>query len=154
MRSSPNRKRPAHPSPVNRHNQPVVLFVTACTKAKARVLACDEVFHAIQRVWSTTREWRVAEFVLMPEHVHMFCVPGVHHPESINVWTRYWKRALGDEIAGLRGRWLRDAWDTQMRDADHFREKLHYMRENPVRRGLVSSADEWKYRGELHAVRW
>jgi len=29
-----------------------------------------------------------------------------------------------------------------------------YVRNNPVRAGLVEKAEDWKYQGELHKLRW
>jgi len=47
-----------------------------------------------------------------------------------------------------------DVWDTQMRDADHYREKLSYMRQNPVRKGLAKQWEAWPHRGVQHLIHW
>jgi hypothetical protein len=47
-----------------------------------------------------------------------------------------------------------DVRDTQMRDANHYTEKLSYMRQNPVRKELAGHWEEWPHRGVLHVIRW
>jgi REP element-mobilizing transposase RayT len=50
--------------------------------------------------------------------------------------------------------WLTDHWDTRMRNASSYEEKWNYIRDNPVRKGLVASADDWPYQGEVFELRW
>ncbi len=51
-------------------------------------------------------------------------------------------------------RWQADFWDTQMRDGDQYHRKWLYVRENPVRAGLVADADAWPFQGEVHSLWW
>jgi hypothetical protein len=60
----------------------------------------------------------------------------------------------GQKDVTLKGVWQRDIWDTQIRDLDHYTEKLSYMRMNPVRRGLAATPDAWPYAGKLRDVVW
>ena len=48
----------------------------------------------------------------------------------------------------------RDQWDTQLRAGDSYAIKWEYIRNNPVRKGLVVHADDWPYQGELNILRW
>jgi len=150
----PKRRYPAHPAPVERFNEHVVVFCTACIKDRGAALNNDAAVQAVCLAWQEACQWRVGEFLCMPDHVHLFCVPGVPHPESVKRWCRYWKRLAGQHLPALKGRWQMDVWDTQMRDADHYTEKLSYMRQNPVRKELTTHWEEWPYRGVLHVVRW
>mgnify|MGYP003875432317 CR=1 FL=1 len=50
--------------------------------------------------------------------------------------------------------WQRDFWDTQLRRGESYSAKWKYVRHNPVRAGLVPSADLWPYQGELNVLRW
>ena len=67
---------------------------------------------------------------------------------------RYWKRLAGEVCPELVGRWQKDCWDTQMRDLDHYTEKLSYVRMNPVRGGLAQEPEDWPHRGRLCEIRW
>jgi hypothetical protein len=54
----------------------------------------------------------------------------------------------------LPWRWQPNCWDTQMRSVEHFRERWEYVRQNPVRAGLVARPDDWPWQGEMHVVGW
>ena len=150
----PKRRYPVHPVPVERFNQPVVVFCTVCILDGHPLLNNDMAMKAIQLAWQDAKQWQVGEFMLMPDHLHFFCVPGVLHPENVKKWCRFWKRMTGQHSTELKGRWQMDVWDTQMRDADHYTEKLSYMRQNPVRGGLASDWTEWPFKGVMHEIRW
>ncbi len=46
--------------------------------------------------------------------------------------------------------WQRAFWDTQLRNSDSYSTKWDYIRNNPVRHGLVEDAGAWPYQGELN----
>ncbi len=58
---------------------------------------------------------------------------------------------LSKEVQPL---WQRDFWDTQLRDIRHYDDKWHYVRNNPVRKGLVANVDAWPYQGCLNELMW
>jgi REP element-mobilizing transposase RayT len=41
-----------------------------------------------------------------------------------------------------------------MRSEGDFAEKLRYVRENPVRKGLVKTPEEWRFGGRVEELRW
>jgi hypothetical protein len=42
-------------------------------------------------------------------------------------------------------KWQRDFFDHRLRGGEGFDEKAHYVRQNPVRAGLVDKASNWKF---------
>jgi putative transposase len=48
----------------------------------------------------------------------------------------------------------RDCWDRQLRTGESYAQKWEYVRNNPVRKGLVAAADDWPYQGELNVLVW
>ena len=50
--------------------------------------------------------------------------------------------------------WQRNCWDRQLRTGESYSQKWEYVRNNPVRRGLVTCADDWPYQGELNVLEW
>ena len=150
----PTRKSPAHPPPVERFNEPVVVLVTVCAKSRQDVFANVLTHDAIRLAWKQARQWSVGPYTLMPDHVHLFCVPGVPHPEGIKIWVGYWKRLVSVSNPHLKDVWLRDTWDTQMRSREHYSEKCSYVAMNPVRRGLAATPEDWPFSGCMTPVMW
>lgn len=50
--------------------------------------------------------------------------------------------------------WQSGCWDTQMRTRDQYENKWLYVRNNPVRKGLSESADDWLYQGVVSDLQW
>ena len=149
-----NRKHPAHPAPVERFNEPVVLYVTVCAEQRKPILANVEVQSALLSIWPEADHWQVIEYLLMPDHLHLFCTPGKHEHLSVKRWAKYWKYLFSCENPALKSIWQRDCWDTQMRTYELLEEKRHYVRQNPVRAGFVERAEDWPWRGTPYDFRW
>ena len=78
--------------------------------------------------------------LLMPDHLHTLMVfsPGQEMVKVISDWKRYLARHA-------RLRWQRDFFDHRIRNEASLQEKWHYIWQNPVRAGLVTTADQWPY---------
>jgi hypothetical protein len=50
--------------------------------------------------------------------------------------------------------WQPDCWDTQIRDGEHYHERWDYIRQNPVRKGLVRTGEDWPWQGALNVLDW
>lgn len=155
----PRRHRPAHHSPVQRFNEPIVVQVNVCTQGRRAVLACESGHALCRKIWQEADYWQVGQYVIMPEHIHLFCTPGRNPPTSLRQWVEFWKSRIASQWPRGEGEnsiklWQRDFWDTQMRSRAHYEEKLSYVRLNPVRQKLVESADEWPYQGCLSDMIW
>jgi putative transposase len=151
----PVRKRPAHHPVIERSDRPTVLMVTTCVKGRRALLARDEIQALLVRVWRMAEHWQVNRYVLMPDHVHLFCCPA-NRETPYSRWREFWRATVTKEwpFPAEKPIWLRDDWDTQIRDAAHFAEKWHYVRNNPVRKGLVARAEDWPYCGEVFPFTW
>jgi len=109
----------------------------------------------LRAVWKDATAWRVGDYLVMPDHIHLFCTPGQTPMYSLKRWAAYWKRLVSTELsAGQDNLWQKDCWDTQMRGLDQYNEKLAYVRQNPVRKGLVEGASLWPYQGRIFEIRW
>ncbi|MBT5606680.1 MAG: hypothetical protein HN742_20355 [Lentisphaerae bacterium] len=148
------RRHPAHPSPVRRHNEPVIVLVTVCTYPRAKILANASTVQALRTAWSVSDHWTVGTYVVMPDHVHLFCAPGRWDCAPVKNWARYWKRRVADEIPALERIFQYDCWDTQMRSQSHYLRKLDYVRANPVRKDLCTLAEDWPFSGTATPLHW
>ena len=82
----------------------------------------------------------------MPDHVHLF-VSG-HIEFVLSPWVGGLKRAMSVAL-GMTHFWQPGFFDHVLRSDESFSEKWEYVRANPVRAGLVASADDWPYQGEI-----
>jgi REP element-mobilizing transposase RayT len=149
------RRNPIHLPPSERHNRAIIIFVTACTAGRRKILASPFAHEAIVGAWHLATKWLVGRYAIMPDHVHFFCAPGGLDAPSLEVWMRHWNsiatRNLGEPGASV---WQRYHWDRQLRKGEGYDDKWEYVRSNPVRHGLVTDADAWPYQGELNESRW
>ena len=121
-----------------------LFFVTVCCRQRganvlARATVARMVFDAVERYVADGR-WYVRLMVLMPDHVH--ALAAVPADESLLRVVRSWKRFLARQ-AGLE--WQRDYFDHRLRNDESCEEKCAYIRNNPVRAGLVASPELWPY---------
>jgi putative transposase len=69
-------------------------------------------------------------------------------------WVRYWKSLFSKRNGNRAQRWQPNHWDTRLRREESYDAKWEYVRNNPVRSGLVTLPEDWPYAGELHALDW
>jgi putative transposase len=149
------RKHPMHLLVREAHNRAIIVFVTACTAKRRKILASRCAHEVIVSAWQSATTWLVGRYVIMPDHVHLFCAPNGIDAPSLEVWIKYWKsvvtRYLGEPGGAV---WQRHYWDRQLRRSESYDDKWSYVCGNPVRHGLVSNADQWPYQGQLNELRW
>ena len=81
-------------------------------------------------------------YVVMPEHVHLLLGEPPEHPLSIAI------KALKLSVSKQsqeRPFWQHRYYDFNVLTTVKVKEKLHYMHQNPVERGLVPLAELWKW---------
>jgi putative transposase len=144
------------------HIQPfeenALFFFTTCIEERRKVLACQQALDELTGIWSRSAErdgWYVGSFVLMPDHVHFFAMP-VRGASMRSEWHKMWKsvsaRTLCRMLKLSPPLWQPDTFDHILRHKKSYAEKWHYVRENPVRQGLVSDSSEWPWQGEINAL--
>ncbi len=101
-------------------------------------------FEAVAAYESCGR-WYVRLMVLMPDHLHaLLAVPAVEAlPQVIGSWKRYLAKTAAIE-------WQRDFFDHRLRTGENLEEKSAYIRQNPVRAGLVARPEDWPYVWDSH----
>jgi putative transposase len=142
-----------------------IYFITMCTKDRRAVLAQDEVAEILIGEWGAARRrhsWAVGRYVIMPDHVHFFCRPELGAGELsqfIGAWKSWTSRrihALGGPrsatAATATALWQREFFDHVLRSYESYTEKWNYVFDNPVRAGLVCTAQEWQYAGEIEIL--
>lgn len=140
-------------------DQPV-FFITACTHERRPLLACTEAFAVIQDEFRSAPQrhgWGVGRFVVMPDHIHFFCAGGAGVDASpLSRFVGSFKEWTAKRICRSLGMqppiWQREFFDHVLRSHESYADKWLYVRENPVRAGLVQTAEAWPYAGEMEVL--
>jgi REP element-mobilizing transposase RayT len=134
--------------------QPNIFFLTVNAKDRVAWMAQPAVQASLVRIWQAeATAWLVGYYLIMPDHLHLFCAPRDLH-FGIDSWLSYWKSAFGRAHVQESWAFQRKGFHHRMRNQKEFSEKWTYVRENPVRKGLAKSPEEWPYQGMVHEVRW
>jgi len=151
----PDRKHPAHWPTADRSNRTIIVFLTICTKDRRPLLATAEKHRLLLEAWRSADRWIVGRYIIMPDHLHLFCAPGSYPPTPLASWIRFWKTFVSKASERTGGSlWQRDYWDTQLRRSESYAMRWEYVRDNPVRAGLDVSSEQWPYQGVVRELRW
>jgi len=129
-----------------------LFFVTACTLHRRRLPSLKAAHRAL--VLYGTRamsEFNVAlgRYVIMPDHLHFF----VRGDQSfvLGTWVKGLKRAILEAFPGQSKAsfWQPGFFDHLLRNDESYAQKWEYVRQNPVRAGLVKFAEDWPHQGEI-----
>ena len=150
------RKHPVHQPVFERHGVPIIVFLTVCTKDRKKILANDQAHLLLLKAWDAANEWMIGRYVIMPDHIHLFCAPADLNPQPLSRWMNYWKSFAARRwpVPGEAPIWQRHFWDTQLRRGENYDAKWDYVEQNPLRAGLVESVEDWPHQGELNVLRW
>jgi putative transposase len=86
--------------------------------------------------------------VVMPEHVHLL----VSKPEQadLSVVIQVLKQNVSRMVVLLAGFWQRRFYDFNVKTEEKRKEKLRYLHQNPVTRGLVERPEDWPWSSFRH----
>jgi putative transposase len=137
------------PKPVLRrlYGQGDLYFITfSCWRRKAllRTVGARDCFVNVLDVVRVRHRFGLFGYVVMPEHVHLLI--GEAESVSPSVVVQVLKQKVSLELGDRQesGKfWQRRFYDFNVLGSEKFEEKLQYMHENPIRRGLVSNPRDW-----------
>jgi REP element-mobilizing transposase RayT len=91
---------PANPFPQRQNPSPGVhiqfgqsniVLLTINTEKREPWLANTRAQQLLHQTWSEATAWLVGDYLLMPDHLHLFCAPRDLH-FALETWIPYWKR--------------------------------------------------------------
>ena len=131
-----------------------VYFLTACTENRLRTLANEEIHREFMEFAheATKRHVLIGSYLVMPDHIHLFAAFSPQSP-PLPKWMKALKGSLSKvlrEKGGEGTHWQKDLFDHVIRSEESYRQKWEYVRQNPVRAGLVQRSEDWPYEGEIH----
>ena len=125
-------------------NTDAVYMLTVCCTPRHRNQLCrPDVFPDLRRclrLHDDRGEWEFVAAVAMPDHLHVLArvPPGTPLGRMVTAWKRFTARCHGVT-------WQRDFFERRLRSTDHVDAKREYLRQNPVRAGLVDHPEDWPY---------
>ena len=127
---------------------PPLFFITICAIHRKKI----EAFEAYVRRARDEFGVAVGRYLIMPDHMHFFVRGGDDF--KLTQWVNGLKRAISVALGATKKRplWQPGFFDHVLRNDESYNQKWEYVRENPVRAGLVVRADEWPYQGELVVI--
>jgi putative DNA methylase len=93
------------------------------------------------------KRYELRAWVIMPNHGHMLIVlrPGEHLPGIMHSIKSYSAKEA-NKLLGRTGQfWQHESFDRYIRSRKHFVAVVKYIEENPVKAGLCSSPEGWKF---------
>jgi len=110
-------------------------------------------YQALIQSWQKSDAWLVGNYVVMPDHVHLFCAP-TNEEITIANWIKYWKGLVKSAVGSTKPLFQTHGFHHRLRREESYLQKWEYVRLNPVRAGLVDDAENWPFQGELNELRW
>ena len=150
--------RPPHLKTIFRRFDPPLYFVTFSTHARRRILA-DAAFHDhfVKFMKRKAKEGvACGEYVIMPDHIHLFLRVDPHR-YKLGATVGFIKKSLSKPLreAGFSApHWQENFFDHVLRSAESYSEKWEYVRNNPVRAGLVDHSEEWPFLGAIVPIQY
>jgi REP element-mobilizing transposase RayT len=138
-----------------------IYFITTCTVRRRPILATHEVAAIMIDEWRNAHDrhgWALGRYVIMPDHVHFFCRAELDS-KALPVFMQRWKEWTSKQVARdlkVSGRvWQPrklSGFDHVLRSSESYSQKWDYVKENPVRAGLVQKSDDWPFQGGIESL--
>jgi putative transposase len=135
--------------PTRLMSPPGTYFVTFSTWQERRLFVVESYARLFLKTlygYKRQGKFQLHAFVLMPGHVHLLLTPAedVTLERAIQSIKGGYSHAFGLEF-GRNEVWQRGFTDHRVRDVEDFEIHREYIHQNPVKRGLVHVAREYRY---------
>ena len=91
--------------------------------------------------------------MIMPDHIHLFAAFCRESP-PLGKWVKALRGDLSRVLRHHEGEgthWQKDFFDHVLRSEESYRQKYAYVRQNPVRAGLVERPEAWPIKAKFIA---
>ena len=121
----------------------LVTTVTAERRSLFQVTATAELLLNTILDYRTQGKFLLHAFVIMPDHFHALITPA---PDvSLEKAMQFIKGGFSFRLKSKRDVWMRSFNESQVSSEEKFLNCMRYIEENPVRRGLISTPEEYPY---------
>ena len=123
-------------------------FITACTFQKQQLLQSDRMANLLLDVmfhYRQQQKYLLHEFVIMPDHFHLLLTPTQTLERAMQLIKGSFSFRAKRELAFNSEIWEKSFYDMRVRDEREYLSFKQYIHQNPVKRGLVEAAEDYRY---------
>jgi putative transposase len=93
------------------------------------------------------QHYRLIAWCIMPNHVHVLIEtwPGYPLDKVLHSWKSFTALQANRLLDRTGEFWAREYYDRFIRDERHFAQTVAYIEQNPMKAGLVESAETWPF---------
>ncbi len=126
------------------------IHVTICTDNKEKIFDSEiNAQIAVNELLKTAKDltFRILCYCVMPDHIHVIVSPGESNL-SLSKFLNIFKgrtTAVFKEKNDFKKIWQRSGFDHVIRTEEDLKGVIEYIRNNPVRKGIVENASDYPY---------
>jgi putative transposase len=123
-------------------------FITASTFQKRNILQSDRMAGLLVDVllhYRRQEKYLLHEFVVMPDHFHLLITPAESLERAMQLIKRGVSFRAKKELGFAHEIWQPSYYDRRVRDVEEYCAFREYIRINPVKRGMVLAAEQYRY---------
>ena len=128
------------------------VFVTFRTRGKIQLASEDRTLALQHCLHDNGRRFHLHAAVIMPDHVHLLFTALRDQqgwtfalPEILKAIKGTSARSINKLYGGFGPVWQGESFDHVMRGDESLRETVEYIRQNPVRKGLVQKPEDYEW---------
>jgi putative transposase len=124
-------------------------FVTAVTWERRSIFQTERMSNLlVDTIYAYRKQGRydLHEFVIMPDHIHLLLTPaeGIALEKCLQLIKRGFSFRAGKELSRME-LWQESFTNHRVRDASDYAIHRKYILNNPVKRGLASSSEQFPW---------
>jgi putative transposase len=125
-----------------------VYFITASTFQKQSLFQSERLsrpFIDILLHYRLKKNYLLHEFVVMPNHFHLLITPTLTLERAIQLIKGGFSYRARKELGYAGKIWQPSYYDRRVRGVEDYFNFKHYIRQNPVKRGLAATPEEYPH---------
>jgi putative transposase len=125
-----------------------VYFITASTAQRSPLFRREPMARLFLEVlfhYRDHKQYLLHEFVLMPDHFHLLISPTLSLERSLQLIKGGFSYRARKELGFTREIWEKSFYDRRVRWTEDYYNFKQYIRQNPVKEGLVAVLGDYPY---------
>ena len=123
-------------------------FITSATSQRKLILQSDRMAGLLLDVlfhYRDQNKYLLHEFVIMPDHFHLLLTPTDTLERSLQLIKGGFSHRARKELGFAGEIWEKSFHDRRVRDWEEYSAFRRYIHQNPVKKSLATSPEEYRY---------